>query len=241
MLQSTSTSSSGSGSSSSGGHQSVKEQHLGRTISHSNTFAQPSLHSADCDITEHVHQLTTLSRSGACSNNNSSNNNNNNNTCKLILSFSVTFVAIHQLLVHPSLTLLMTSSSSSSSSSQSSHYHAKRCVETSEPNIFHCTDYATTPSSRSKSNSNEQQRGKDSILHDNNYNNDDVITNKYRGVAQYVSGSEDERRNMVEVLQSMEQYWRRWMLKTASIMQQYDEIEFANIWYVVVFVMICLS
>ena len=237
MPQSTSTSSSGS---SSGGHQSVKEQHLGPTISHSNTFAQPSLHSADCDVAEHVHRPTTLSRSGACSNNNSSNTNSSNNTCKLILSFSVTFVAIHQLLVHPSLTLLMTSSSS-----QSSHYHAKRCVETSEPNIFHCTDYATTPSSRSKSNSNEQQRGKDSILHDNNNNNNnnnnDVIPNKYRGVAQYVSGSEDERRNMVEVLQSMEQYWRRWMLKTASIMQQYDEIEFANIWYVVVFVVICLS
>ncbi len=246
MLQSTSTSGTGSSSSnSSGGHQSaVKEQHLGPTISNSNTVALHSLQSGDCDVAVHVHRPTVSCTSSS-----------NSNTYTLFLSFAVTFVAVHQLLVHPLLTLLMTSSSTTTSTSQTSHYHAKRCVETSEPNIFHCTDHATTPSRSNSKNSgggdhkrnsyrqsNEQQRGKDHnniVLQDNHNKDDDVITNEYRGVAQYVLGSEEEMRDIAEVLQSMEQYWRRWMLKTASFRQQYDEIEFANIWYVVCLV-ICL-
>jgi hypothetical protein len=38
---------------------------------------------------------------------------------------------------------------------------------------------------------------------------------------------------MAEVLHLMEEYWKKWMVNPASIMEEYEEINFLNIWYVV--------
>jgi hypothetical protein len=219
-MRSTSTCSSGGSGSR---NQSIKE-HLGPTSTTTTSTSDDSAPSHKNDDDVHDDGVAVHRPDSGCINNDDIINDNK--IYKLILPFAITFIAVHQLLVHPVL-MLMTI--------QSSHnrHYAKKCVET-ETNIFQCTDYdPSRSSSSSSSSSNTNSVGAKNNSRQQQPNEEDS-TRRYLGVAQYVSGSDDEMQKMQEILQSMEQYWGRWMLATVTIMKEYDEIDFANIWYVVV-------
>jgi len=202
-------------SSSSGGHS-------------TSTAAAPPSRNDDVDQADDVLRRPSLSRG----NNNiyTTANNNNNDMYKLFLSFAIIFIAVHQLLVHPLLLTMQTTSH------DHNHHHSqalsKTCVETTERNIFHCTDTPTRihrsdgNDNNNRQQPNEEQSGEE-ISQNNNKNK-----SKYRGVSQYISGSNEEMKKMAEVLHLMEEYWKKWMVNTASVMEEYDEINFLNIWYV---------
>lgn len=219
-MRSTSTCSSGG----SGSRNHSTKEHLGpaSTTTTTNDSASPPSHKNDDDV--HDDGVAVHRPGSGCINNNDIVNDNK--IYKLIIPFAITFIAVHQLLVHPVLVLTATQSSHN-------HHYAKKCVET-ETNIFQCTDYdPSRSSSSSSSSSNTNSVGAKNNSRQQQPNEEDS-TRRYLGVAQYVSGSDDEMQKMQEILQSMEQYWGRWMLATVTIMKEYDEIDFANIWYVVI-------
>ena len=221
-MRSTSTCSSGGSGSR---NQSIKE-HLGPTSTTTTSTSDDSAPSHKHDDDVHDDGVAVHRPGSDCINNDDIVNDNK--IYKLILPFAITFIAVHQLIVHPVLVLTATQSSHN-------HHYAKKCVET-ETNIFQCTDYdpsRSSNSSNSSSSSNTNSVGAKTNSRQQQPNEEDS-SRRYLGVAQYVSGSDDEMQKMQEILQSMEQYWGRWMLATVTIMKEYDEIDFANIWYVVI-------
>lgn len=156
--------------------------------------------------------------------------NNTNDMYKLFLSFAIIFIAVHQLLVHPLLLMTQTTSQDHNHHSQAL---SKTCVEATESNIFHCTDTPTRIHRNDGNNDNKHGQSNDEQSGEEISQNNNKNKSKYRGVSQYISGSNEEMMKMAEVLHLMEEYWKKWMVNSASIMEEFEEINFLNIWYVV--------